>query len=80
MGSPNWCEGCGTYHSRDYRDCVRRQRREQNIAQATASPELANIDEDQLQKIEQSSDPRFTAGWRAGYEAAINDLIQRRAS
>lgn len=27
-GKPNWCDGCGRYHPRDYTDCVRRAKRD----------------------------------------------------
>lgn len=67
MANPNWCQPCGRYHSRDYQDCAARKL------------EPAAVDYTALNAPVPSevTDPKYVAGWRAGYEAAEQDWVAR---
>jgi hypothetical protein len=81
-GKPNWCNPCGGYRSRDH-ECERQPVRPAAIQvpwSYAPPPARENIDEDQLARIPEASDHRFIAGWRAGWTAAMEAVLERGAT
>jgi hypothetical protein len=69
MSAPSWCQPCGGYRPRAH-DCERRSTPAVVVDYAALNVPVPR----------EATDPKFIAGWQAGYEAAMRDHAERRAA